>query len=152
MSNFTREIDRLSHQLSERLKWDEYFVSIALLVASRSPCHRLHVGSVIVKDNRILCVGYNGFIENAPHTSRIRDNHEMGTVHAEQNAIADAAARGVSISGAKVYITHYPCIHCAKILAASKISHIIYYKDYRNDDLVPCILKDANICISQFSD
>ena len=151
MSNFVDKMDTLIQTIENRLNWHEYFMSIALLVSSRSPCNRLHVGSVFVKNNRIICVGYNGFIEKAPHTSRIRDNHEMGTVHAEQNGVADAASRGVSISDATVYITHYPCINCAKILAAAKISKIIYNKDYRNDDMVHDLLEESNISIQSLS-
>ena len=147
MSDFVDKMHQLTLSMDNRLNWDDYFMSIALLVSSRSPCNRLHVGSVFVKDNRIICVGYNGFIENTPHKSRMRDNHEMGTVHSEQNGVADAASRGVSIKNATLYVTHYPCINCCKILAASKINNIIYLKDYRNDEMVSEIFNDCNILI-----
>lgn len=131
----------------KRLNWDEYFMSISFLISSRSPCNRLQVGSVIVKENRILSAGYNGFLPGAPHISRIRDNHEMGTVHAEMNAIADCAKRGVDIKGGIVYITHFPCLNCFKAIVASGIKEIIYHQDYNNDSLVIEIAKENNIVL-----
>lgn len=119
-----------------RLSWDEYFMSTAFLISSRSQCERLHVGCVLVKDNRIISAGYNGFLPNMPHDSIVINNHEVATVHAEQNAITDCASRGVSTQGATAYITHYPCLNCAKILMASGIKEVRYCCDYRNDTLV----------------
>lgn len=119
-----------------RVSWDEYFMSLALLASSRSQCKRLRVGCVIVKNKRVVSTGYNGHLPNTPHESVIRDTHEQATVHAEQNAIADAAKRGVSIGGSTAYVTHYPCLTCAKLLASSGIEKIIYNQSYRNDPLV----------------
>jgi len=138
-------IINLNENLNERLSWDEYFMSTAILLSSRSTCNRLHVGCVLVKDKRIISGGYNGFLAGAPHESIIVDNHEIATVHAEQNAIADCASRGVSVNGATCYITHYPCINCAKILAASQIKNIVYLNDYKNDKNVEKLLKDVDI-------
>ncbi len=138
-------IINLNENLNERLSWDEYFMSTAILLSSRSTCNRLHVGCVLVKDKRIISGGYNGFLAGAPHESIIVDNHEIATVHAEQNAIADCASRGVSVNGASCYITHYPCINCAKILAASQIKNIFYLNDYKNDKNVEKLLNDVNI-------
>ncbi len=121
----------------DRLSWDEYFIETALLISKRSPCERLHVGCVLVKNNRIISAGYNGFLPSAFHISIIKtegsNSHEQATVHAEQNAIADCANRGVSTNGAIAYITHYPCINCFKILVASGIKEIKYLNDYKND-------------------
>ena len=119
-----------------RLDWDRYFMSIAILGSTRSTCNRLKVGCVVVKNNRLVSMGYNGFLPNSKHVSRIRDNHEQSTVHAEQNAISDAASRGVSVNNCTAYITHYPCINCFKILVAAGIKNIIYLNDYKNDDLI----------------
>ncbi len=134
-----------------RPSWDEYFMGTAVLMGSRSPCERLHVGCVLVSagdhPNRIVAAGYNGFLPGVPHVSRIRDEHEQGTVHAEQNAIADAARRGVSVGGATAYVTHYPCINCAKILAASGISEIVYLHDYRNDPIAGELLGESGIVV-----
>ena len=119
-----------------RLLWDEYFKQIVLVTKNRSPSERLQVGCLLVKDNRIISQGYNGFLPGAPHESIIRDNHEMATVHAEQNAISDCAKRGVSCNESISYITHYPCIHCCRLLLASGIKEIKYIDDYKNDELV----------------
>ena len=133
----------------DRISWDEYFMSIAFLTSVRSSCHRLHVGCILVKNNRIISSGYNGFLPNAPHHSIVIDNHEIATVHAEQNTVSDAAKRGVNINLSTAYITHFPCINCAKILAASGISKIIYYHDYKNNDIVYELLKPLSISIEQ---
>ena len=69
------------------MSWDDYFSSLSLLISSRSPCHRLHVGCVLVNEKRVLSTGYNGFLPGAEHKSVVRNNHEQATVHAEQNAI-----------------------------------------------------------------
>ena len=116
-----------------RLSWDEYFFKTCELLSSRSPCLRLKVGCILVKDNRIISSGYNGFLPGEEHKSIVINNHEQSTVHAEQNAIADCASRGVSVKNAIAYITHYPCINCFKILAASGIKEIKYINDYKND-------------------
>ena len=131
----------------KRMEWDDYFISIALLASQRSPCARLHVGSVIVRDNRMISMGYNGFIAGCPHVSHIRDGHEQATIHSEINAICDCAKRGVTLNGAKIYITHYPCLNCFKTICFSGIVEIIYLEDYNNDELVARVAKDANIVI-----
>lgn len=139
---------------AERPSWDEYFMATALLIASRSACGRLHVGCVLVsglaRPNRIVAAGYNGFLPGAPHESRMRDSHEQATVHAEQNAIADAARRGVSVEGATAYVTHFPCIACAKVLAAAGVAGVVYHFDYRNDPLVIPLLAGAGVQVTRF--
>jgi dCMP deaminase len=150
-SALLRTIASLTESLAERPSWDEYFMATAFLIASRSSCGRLRVGCVLVSagdhPNRIIAAGYNGFLPGAPHRSRVRDDHEQGTVHAEQNAISDAARRGISVQGAVAYITHFPCIQCAKSLASSGIRHIKYYRDYRNDPFVTEILEENGIVL-----
>ena len=133
------KIKELVPDKNARIKWDDYFMSLAYLISSRSLCSRLNVGCVIVKDTRLISVGYNGFLPNHPHKSIISNNHEQATVHAEQNAISDCAKRGISCNGGTAYITHYPCLSCFKSLAASGISKIIYDEDYRNDESIPKI-------------
>lgn len=136
-----------------RPSWDEYFMANAFLIASRSACSRLHVGCVIVSGgehkNRIMAAGYNGFLPGIEHRSHVRDGHELATVHAEQNAISDAARRGVSVQGGTVYCTHFPCINCAKVLASSGIKVIKYYLDYKNDGLVNTLLGESGILIER---
>ena len=119
-----------------RPSWDEYFKKICLVTKERSSCHRLQVGCLLVKENRIISQGYNGFLPGCPHKSIVRNNHEQSTVHAEQNAICDCAKRGVNCNSSTAYITHYPCIICCKLLLASGIKEIKYIDDYKNDDLV----------------
>jgi dCMP deaminase len=142
-------IAQATEKFPRRPSWDEYFMATAVLLATRSPCERLHVGCVIVsggaRKNRLVAAGYNGFLPGTPHVSRVRDGHEQATVHAEQNAVADAARRGSSIEGCVVYITHYPCISCAKILASAGIAEIKYRSDYQNDPLVDPLLADAGV-------
>ena len=129
----------------DRPSWTEYFKQLTLMTSSRSPCDRLKVGCVLVKNNRIISQGYNGFLPGAPHQSKVVNNHEQATVHAEQNAITDCAKRGVSSDQCDAYITHYPCVNCMKILCASGIKNIYYINDYKNDPLVVYFKDVSNI-------
>ena len=114
---------------SKRPTWDEYYREIVQVTAKRSPCTRKHVGCLLVKDNRIVSQAFNGFLPGAPHKSIVRNNHEQATIHAEQNALCDCASRGVSCNGAIAYITHYPCLICARLLIAAGIEGIKYIED-----------------------
>ena len=133
--------------MTNRLNWDEYFAKIVSVTAERSSCHRLHVGCLLVKNNRIISQGYNGHLPGCKHESIVRNNHEQSTVHAEQNAICDCAKRGVSCEGATAYVTHYPCIICCRLLLASGIKQIKYLEDYKNDDLVKYFCGQLNVQI-----
>lgn len=126
----------LSHKnlMTHRPSWDEYFKKIAICTSERSDCKRLQVGCILVKDNRIISQGYNGFISGHPHKSVVVNDHEIATIHAEQNAIIDCAKRGVNCDGATAYITHFPCINCIKFLVQGGIKEILYINDYKNDD------------------
>ena len=132
-----------------RPSWNEYFKEIVLATAKRSPCERLKVGCLIVRDNRIISQGYNGFLPGCPHKSIVRNNHEQGTIHAEQNAIIDCAKRGVSCNECDAYITHYPCLNCMKMLCAAGIKQINYISDYKNDDLVNELAELTNVSIKK---
>ncbi len=156
--DLTGPVDLIAHAASRfqgRPTWDDYFMATAVLLSTRSPCERLHVGCVIVsggdRKNRIVAAGYNGFLPGAPHCSRVRDGHEQATVHAEQNAIADAARRGISVEGCTAYVTHFPCINCAKIMASAGIAEVKYRADYHNDPLVGPLLSEAGLMITQLS-
>jgi len=120
----------------ERISWNDYFMKAATLASVRSPCDRLKVGCVIVKNNRLISMGYNGFLAGTDHRSIVRWGHEQATIHAEINAITDAAKRGVSIDDSVAYITHYPCINCFKALASSGVKKIYYQVDYKNDPIL----------------
>jgi dCMP deaminase len=154
MSNPSGPVDLIADatlRFSHRPSWDEYFMATAVLMASRSNCERLHVGCVIVtggrRRNRLVAAGYNGFLPGSAHVSRLREGHEQATVHAEQNAVADAARRGSSVEGCTAYVTHYPCINCAKILTAAGIAEIRFREDYQNDPLVAPLLAEAGVTI-----
>lgn len=130
----------------DRPSWNDYFKLMTEVTSSRSPCSRLKVGCIIVKDNRIISQGYNGFLPGLPHSSIIVNDHEIATIHAEQNAIIDCAKRGISCDGSIAYITHYPCLNCTKMLYASGIKKVYYINDYKNDENIYKLglIKDQN--------
>ena len=132
-----------------RPNWKEYFSEIVQVTSKRSACSRLKVGCLLVKENRIISQGYNGFLPGCPHKSIVRDNHEQATIHAEQNAITDCAKRGVSCNESIAYITHYPCLNCCKLLLASGIKEINYLNDYNNDSLVEEFTQQCNVNINK---
>ena len=121
-----------------RISWDDYFMKTAFLVAERSVCTRHHVGAVIVKNNRILTTGYNGMIKKFPHCTDIgclrdelaipsgKDGHLCRAVHAEMNAINQAASSGISIENSVLYVTHSPCSWCIKSVINAGISKVFY--------------------------
>jgi dCMP deaminase len=118
-----------------RADWDTYFMNIAREVATRSTCARKHVGAVIVRNRNILSTGYNGSIRGLPHCDEVGhdvvNGHCVRTVHAEANAIIQAARHGVSIDGADIYTTASPCWECFKLIANSGIRRIFYGEFYR---------------------
>lgn len=120
-----------------RLPWDEYFMTIAHVVAARSTCDRKHVGAVIVRDRTILSTGYNGSIRGMPHCDdeghMMEAGHCVATIHAEANAIIQAARNGVRIEGASIYITASPCWSCFKMIANAGIAEIYYNEFYRDE-------------------
>ena len=128
----------------ERPGLDEYFMEIAIVVAKRSTCLRNQVGALFVKNKRILTTGYNGAPAGLDHCDVVgcaREGVQSGTrhelcraVHAEQNAIIQAAMHGISIEGATLYCTHQPCILCAKIIINSQIQRVVYGNPYPDDE------------------
>ncbi|HTY89709.1 MAG TPA: cytidine/deoxycytidylate deaminase family protein [Methanocella sp.] len=146
----------------ERPTHDEYFMEIANVVAKRSTCLRIHVGAVIVKDGQILSTGYNGAPHGFEHCLDIgcireKENIAHGTrhemcraVHAEQNAIIQAAIHGVSIEGATVYCTHQPCILCTKMIINAKMKRVVFQNGYP-DEMSIQFLKQAGIEILRMS-
>ena len=120
-----------------RPSWDTYFMNIANEVAKRSTCERAQVGAVIVKEKRILTTGYNGSPRGLPHCSEVgclMDNvHCVRTLHAEQNAIIQAALHGIITEGATIYVTHQPCFLCAKMIINAGLVQIVYDKEYPDD-------------------
>jgi dCMP deaminase len=145
-----------------RPSWDSYFMEIAGVVAKRSTCLRRHVGAVVVKDRRILTTGYNGAPSGLAHCEDVGclrekmnvppgERHELCRgIHAEQNAIIQAAIWGISIKGATLYCTTQPCALCAKMLINAGISRIVYTGDYP-DELAMRLLEEARVEIINFS-
>ena len=143
----------------ERATWDEYFMSIAELTARRSTCLRRNVGAVIVQDRHIVATGYNGAPRGIDHCAQrggcLREElnipsgerHELcRALHAEQNAIIQAATFGLSIEGATIYITHAPCVICSKMIINAGIKKIIVGAEYP-DSFSAEILEEAGLKI-----
>ena len=122
--------------MSDRVDWHTYFMNIARQAATRSTCDRKHVGAVIVRDKTILSTGYNGSIRGMPHCDDVghlmEDGHCVATVHAEANAIIQAAKNGVRIEGAEIYTTASPCWACFKLITNAGIRTIYYGEFYRD--------------------
>ena len=141
---------------STRPDIDEYFLKIATVVAERSTCRRHHVGAVAVRDKHILATGYNGAasgLKDCLELGCLRDemNIESGTrheicraIHAEQNVIIQASLHGVNLTGATVYVTHPPCILCARMLVNAKIKRFVTFGNYA-DDSFKDLFKEAGI-------
>jgi dCMP deaminase len=131
-----------------RVTWNEYFMKIAEQVATRSTCDRKHIGAVIVKDKTILSSGYNGSLRGAPHCDDVGHDMENGhcvrTVHAESNAVAQAAKNGVRIDEAEMYVTASPCLTCFKLIANCGIQ-TIYYKEFYRDERISEYAKQADV-------
>jgi dCMP deaminase len=131
-----------------RPSWDSYFLRIADAASERSTCLRRSVGAVLVRDRRILATGYNGAPEGLPHCLDVGclmvDGHCVRTLHAEQNALLQAAAHGVSTQGATVYVTSEPCFHCTKMLLNARVQRIVYRDPY-DDALARAMRAEAGI-------
>ena len=148
--------------MQSRPSWETYFMEITSLVATRSTCLRRKVGAVIVRDKRILATGYNGSPKGLSHCLDVGclreklniprgERHELCRgIHAEQNAIIQAATFGTSLKGAYVYTTHFPCSLCIKMLLNASIEKIFYIEGYP-DDLAKSLSEEAGLKIIQFS-
>ncbi len=139
-----------------RPSWEEYFMSITKMVAKRSTCLRRHVGAILVKDKRILSTGYNGAPSRLRHCEEVgclRQNSDIPSgqrhelcrgLHAEQNAIIQAAHHGISIADSTLYCTNKPCIICTKMIINAGINRVVYEEGY-NDELSDQMLTEAGI-------
>lgn len=133
-----------------RKSWDEYFLEITEMVATRSTCDRAFVGCVLVnEDNRIISTGYNGSITGNKHCDEVghtmRDGHCIATIHAEMNALLYCAKEGISVKDCICYVTHFPCLNCTKSLIQAGISKIYYKEAYRMDEYAVKLLNRNNI-------
>jgi dCMP deaminase len=145
-----------------RPSWDEYFMSIAEQVAGRSTCLRRATGAVLVKDKRILSTGYNGVPQGLSHCDQVGcireqrgvpsgSNHELCRgIHAEQNAVIQAAKHGIAMNGSTAYCTHQPCVLCAKILLNAGVVDIVYRDSYP-DPLSAELLAEARVIPRQLA-
>ena len=142
----------------KRPPWDEYFLNVCDVVGKRTTCDRGEVGSVIVKDKRILTTGYAGAPSGLPHCSEVghqmkklthedgsESNHCMRTTHAEQNAIVQAARTGTALKGATLYCKMTPCYTCAKMIINAGIERVVCKKDYHASDDTKKIFEEAGI-------
>jgi dCMP deaminase len=131
-----------------RATWHEYFMNIADQVATRSTCDRKHVGAVIVRDKTILSTGYNGSLRDAPHCDDVGHDMENGhcvrTVHAEANAVAQAAKHGIMIDASEMYVTASPCLTCFKLIGNAGI-RVIFYKEFYRDQRITDYADQAGI-------
>jgi dCMP deaminase len=136
----------------KRLDWDHYFMVQAALLAARSTCKRLSVGAVLVRDKRVIAGGYNGSVSGDQHCidgdCLLRDGHCVRTIHAEMNAVLQCARFGVSVDGAAVYVTDFPCLQCTKMLLQAGIKHIYYLRNYHNDDYALELLKLKDVSVT----
>ena len=137
-----------------RPSWDDYFMQITFRVAKRSTCPRAAVGAVIVRDKRILTTGYNGAPSNLPHCTEagclMVNDHCVRTLHAEQNAIIQGALHGVDVSDSTIYVTHQPCLVCAKMIINAGIERVVYAGDYP-DEIARGFLEGAGIELCRFT-
>lgn len=147
----------------KRPSWDSYFIQMAQVVAGRSTCLRRQVGAVLVKDKQILSTGYNGSPSGLQHCDEVGclrqslgvpsgERHEIcRAVHAEQNALVQAAKHGVAITGADLYTTHQPCVLCTKLLINAGIKRVIYTHSYP-DQLAVEMAREAGLDLVKFGE
>ena len=135
----------------QRISWDEYFMAQSHLLSLRSTCSRLSVGATIVKDKRIVSGGYNGSIKGDEHCidvgCKVVEGHCVRTIHAEINAILQCSKFGVGTEGAKIYVTHFPCLNCTKSIIQAGIKEICYANDYRNNEYARELLEKSGVVV-----
>ena len=123
-----------------RVSWDRYFMNLAREAATRSTCPRKAVGAIIVRDKAVLATGYNGSLRGLPHCTEVgclmENDHCVRTVHAEANALLQAARHGVTIEGTDIYVTASPCWMCFKLIVNAGIRRILYGEFYRDTRIV----------------
>lgn len=122
--------------MKKRPNWDEYFLKLAMLASERATCPRMHCGCVLVTNKNVIATGYNGSIPGDEHCEDIgclvEDNHCVRTVHAEMNALVQAARRGHAVDGATAYVTNMPCTTCAKALITAGVKRVVIFSDYHS--------------------
>lgn len=137
-----------------RPSWDDYFMAIVKIVAARGTCNRLYASAVLVKDNRIISTGYNGSPPGLPHCDEVghlmEEGHCVRTIHAEHNAILQAAVQGgTSTVGSTIYMKYSPCIHCTKYLIATGVKRVVFEKIYRNQKVLD-MFEQAGVKVEEY--
>ncbi|MEC6747544.1 ComE operon protein 2 [Marinilactibacillus sp. XAAS-LB27] len=139
--------------MTDRIPWNQYFMSQSMLLAMRSTCTRLSVGATIVREKRVISGGYNGSVSGDVHCIEhgcyVVDGHCVRTVHAEINAILQCSKFGVKTEGSDIYVTHFPCLQCTKTIIQAGIQKIYYLRDYHNNDYALKLLEHAKIDVEQ---
>jgi dCMP deaminase len=137
----------------ERISWDQYYMAQSHLLALRSTCTRLTVGATIVRDKRIIAGGYNGSIAGGDHCidsgCYVIDNHCVRTIHAEMNALLQCAKFGVPTAEAEMYVTHFPCLQCSKMIIQAGIRTVYYAEDYKNHPYAIELFAQANVNVEK---
>lgn len=135
----------------ERITWDQFFMAQCHLLALRSTCTRLSVGTIIVRDNRIIAGGYNGSISGGDHCidhgCYIVDNHCVRTIHSEMNALLQCSKYGTPSAGSTIYVTHFPCLQCAKAIIQAGVERVFYAKDYRNNEYAIQLFEQSGVSL-----
>lgn len=137
----------------ERIAWDQYFMLQAILLSTRSTCNRLSVGSVLVRDKRIIAGGYNGSVAKDDHCidkgCYLVNGHCVRTIHAEMNAILQCAKFGEITNDSEIYVTDFPCLQCTKMIVQAGVKKINYLRNYNNDEYALRLLEKMKIEINQ---
>ena len=138
---------------NHRIPWEQYPMMQALVISQRSTCNRALVGSVLVKDKRIIGTGYNGSVTGQAHCDDVGhqmvDGHCVRTIHSEMNTLIQCAKNGVSTLNTEIYVTHFPCYNCTKALIQAGIKRVNYFFDYRDSPLAVDLLKKTGVEVNQ---
>ena len=139
--------------MTQRIPWDQYFMTQAVLLSTRSTCERLAVGAILVRDKRIIAGGYNGSVSGDTHCidegCYLVDNHCVRTIHAEMNAVLQCAKFGVASADAEIYVTDFPCLQCTKMLLQAGIRKIYYLRNYHNDPYAVSLLERKDVAVQR---
>ena len=139
--------------MQNRIPWDQYFMSQSLLLSTRSTCTRLAVGATIVRDRRVISGGYNGSVSGDVHCTEVGcyvvDGHCVRTVHAEANALLQCAKFGAPTESADIYVSHFPCLQCTKMIIQAGIANVYYLHDYNTNEYAKELFEHAGIETTQ---
>lgn len=142
-------------ETNDRMSWDTYFMYQALLLSQRATCERLKVGAVLVKENRMIAGGYNGSVGGDAHCTdegcHVQEGHCVRTIHAEMNALLQCSKFGSSTKNTTVYVTHFPCLLCTKMLLQAGITEICYLNDYRNNEYAEHLYKIKGVNVRKIT-